>query len=167
MSLDWPTVRARIIDAFDGELPGATLETTIVDLYQAHPQAVIDAYPGIATQLAAGKLNSGWAVLKKAAVERATRQTNPTVTREKLIRNADQWLRNAGLMYDRWDEVHDELFGDQGRLRTIKTDKLVERYHDAWQTVRPDGLATELEHEQRLATWKTQHDQLAKPKQAA
>lgn len=152
---DWPTTRARIIDAFDGELPGANLEAAIVDLYETNPAAVINAIDSVATSLKTGKINSGWAVLKAAAAKKITQQTNPTVNREKLIRNADQWLRNAGLMYDRWHELEDELFGDHGRLKTIATDKLRRRYLDAWTTVRVDGVVVEQAELERAERWKS------------
>ncbi len=166
MTQDWPHTRARIIDAFDGELPGAALEQAIVDLYEANPSAVINSIDQIATSLKNGKINSGWAVLKKAAAQKATQQTNPTVTREKLIRNADQWLRNAGCMFDRWHEVHDELFGnDRGRLRTHHSPKLEQRYHEAWVEVRAHGEQTEQDELARADNWKrTREAVLALPK---
>ncbi len=161
MTNDWPHVRARIIDAFDGELPGGPLEQACIDLYEANPTAIINAIESVAASLRNGKINSGWAVLKTAAAKKVTQQSNPTVSREKLIRNADQWLRNAGCMYDRWSEVRDELFGDRGRLRTIHTPKLEQRYHDAWVSIRPAGEQVEVEEIERDEHWKARRGALA------
>lgn len=161
MTADWPTTRARIVDAFDGELPGAQLETALIDIYEDNPGAVINAIASIAESLQAGRINSGWAVLRKAAATKAVTNTNPTISREKLIRNAEQWLRNAGLMYDRWTEAHDELFGDRGRLRSIQTDQIISRYREAWESLQPDREQVEADELARAEQWKQFRAELA------
>lgn len=117
---DWPTVRARIIQAFDGEQPGATLEQQIVDLYENNPAAVIDSIDAIATSKKAGRVQSGWGVLRKAAAERATRKTNPTVSKEKAVRRAEQWIRNAGCYIQSEQELVDALFGTTGNTPPLE-----------------------------------------------
>jgi hypothetical protein len=151
---DWPDVRAHIVSEFAGEQPGNELEQTLIDLYATNPSAVLNAVPSIAQSLAAGKINSGWAVLRTAAAKKAVEPQGTTIGRAKLIRNADQWLKTAGLMYDRWSEVEDELFGDRGRLRTIANDKLKDRYQAAWNEVRPQGETTETDELERAQAWK-------------
>ena len=159
MNPDWPTTRMRIIQAFNGERPGATLEATLIELHDTNPKAITDSIDSVAASLKAGKINSGWAVLKKAAIAKAEHKT-PALNRDRRIRNADQWLRNAGLMYDRWDEVHDELFGDHGRLKDVRTPNLEQRYHDAWNELRPTGVTVELDELTRARAWIAAHKRL-------
>jgi hypothetical protein len=151
---DWPDIRAHIVTEFAGEQPGNELEATLIDLYATNPAAVLNAVPSIAQSLAAGKINSGWAVLRTAAAKKAVEPQGTTIGKAKLIRNADQWLKTVGLMFDRWSEVEDELFGERGRLRTIANDKLKARYQDAWNEVRPQGEAVEQAELERANAWK-------------
>ncbi len=132
--MTWAEARSRISVAFDGETLGPKLHQELEDIYAANPSSILNAYEAIATD---PQVRSKWAVLKHNAIAKALNTKNPTLQREKLIRNADQWLRNAGHAYPTWEEVKDELFGDRGTLRTIHTDKLEQRYHQAWQSLQP------------------------------
>ena len=154
----WATIRADAIEAFDGETPGAEAESTIIEIFTNHPALVVAEIPRVAADKRDGRIRSGWAILKKRLTEAANPQANvvarDTRDRDKAIANADQWMRAAGMHYDRWDEVHDELFGDRGMLQPWKAnERVVDRMRKAWNTVRPTGEAIELEAETRAAKW--------------
>lgn len=157
MTTDWPTTRARIIEAFNGERPGATLEQQLTDIFEANPNAVINSIDSVATSLSEGRVNSGWAVLRKAAADRALTPAGQTLSKEKLVRNADQWLRSTGAHFDVWHEVEDELFGDRGRLKSIDSPVLRTRYREAWESVRPVGAELERDEVERAKLWVEQH----------
>jgi len=39
----WHTTYTRAVQAFDGQTPGQQLEASIIEKFEQHPQAVIDA----------------------------------------------------------------------------------------------------------------------------
>jgi hypothetical protein len=152
---DWPDIRAHITTEFAGEQPGPHLEEELIQIYEAKPQAILTQLPSIAQSLRDGKINSGWAVLRTAAAKAAlAKTTSGAIGREKLLRNVDQWLKNAGLHYTSWHEVEDELFGDQGRLKTIDTPALRTRYLEQWQAIRPAGIQLDADELERAHKWK-------------
>jgi hypothetical protein len=75
--------------------------------------------------------------------------------REQKIAEAEKWVRIAGVHFNRWDEVHDELFGERGKLRSWRSDEqLVTRMHELWLRVRPGGEKVEREEIERAEGWK-------------
>jgi hypothetical protein len=165
---DWPDIRAHITTELQGEQPGPHLEEELIDIYCQNPAAILNHLPSIAQSKRDGKINSGWAVLRTAAAKAALKPTTPTaVSKEKLIRNVDQWLKNAGLHYPTWGEVEDELFDpSRGRLRSLDTPQLRTKYRDAWEAIRPTGLAVDAAELERADLWRSQQEARASiPKQ--
>lgn len=160
MTQDWQTTRNHFMRNVGGEPPGAHLEDELIQAYATHPDAVEKAMTKIALAHKAGKIRSPWGALKAEVAKATDPARNPThdrgSSREKAIQRAEQWIRNAGLHYDRESEVIDELFGDRGQLRQHDTPELRERILELWHTVRPLGEAIELEHETRMRAWGAQ-----------
>lgn len=115
----WHTVRADATIAFSNELPQAQTEQAVLDHFQGHPDIVIALIQEVAEQKRAGKARSGWAILRTrldayAATEnvRATGHND----RDAAIRQAETFIRNAGVHYPTKDEIIDHLFGHFGKL---------------------------------------------------
>lgn len=158
MTFDWHTEYARALQAFGGDTPSATLEQDLLDAFQQHPQAVTNAITKISKAYAAGKIHSPWGALKTEIPKQVSRDTQvgDGTERNRAIANAEQWIRNAGLMYDRHTEVHDELFGERGPLRHWKRDRaLADRIEALWLEHRPTGEQIEQEEQLRASAWKT------------
>ena len=154
---DWAELRAHLIDTY-GDTPRPETEAVIVEAYKAHPSALEHAAQSIAVDVTAGTVRSGWAVLRSRAGSITTPQANPTrksgVELEKRTARAKQWIHNAGMHYDRPDEIEDELF-DRGLLRDYAGDNsLRDEMLHAWAEERPTGLQLERDATARAETWK-------------
>jgi len=166
MTFDWHTEYARALQAFGGDTPSATLEQDLLNAFSEHPQAVTNAITKIAKAYKAGKIHSPWGALKTEIPKQVARDTRvgDGAERNRAITNAEQWIRNAGCMYDRWTEAHDELY-ERGPLAPWKNDKqLAQRIEALWLEHRPRGEQVELEEIERAERWKhTQAELAAKP----
>lgn len=179
---DWPTIRADAIARFGGDAPRAELEQQIIDVFAQQPQLVVLAIDKIADSYRAGKVRSPWAVLK-THIERSAEPGAPitatdTTAKQKAIQRAEQWIRAAGIHYDRDTEILLELFSGSGLLASYATvdlvpddtdtgkwklgeptgdTALVERILRAYHDARPTGIA--LEHEAQARADKYRHQQ--------
>jgi len=163
MTFDWHTEYARALNAFGGDTPSATLEQDLLDAFSEHPQAVTNAITKIAKAYEAGKIHSPWGALKTEIPKQIQRDTRvgDGAERNRAITNAEQWIRNAGLHYDRYTEVHDELF-DRGPLAPWARDKqLASRMEALWNEHRPRGEQTEAEELERAERWKHNQAKIA------
>lgn len=157
MTFDWHTEYARALTNFGGDTPSATLEQDLLDAFQQHPQAVTNAITKISKAYANGKIHSPWGALKAEIPKQVAADTRvgDGAERSRAIANAEQWIRTAGLMYDRWTEIHDELFGDRGTLHPWREDhQLVGRIETLWTEHRPLGIETEHAELERAEHWK-------------
>ena len=163
MTFDWHTEYARALQAFGGDTPSATLEQDLLDAFQQHPQAVTNAITKIAKAYEAGKIHSPWGALKTEIPKQVARDTRvgDGAERNRAIANAEQFIRNAGCMFDRWTEAHDELF-DRGTLAPWRNDhKLVSRLEQLWNEHRPRGEQVEAEELERAERRKTHQAKIA------
>jgi hypothetical protein len=158
MTFDWQTEYGRALNAFGGDTPSATLEQDIFEAFQQHPQAVTNAITKIARGYEAGRIHSPWGALKAEIPKQvdADVRVGDGSERNRKIANAEQWIRTTGLMFDRWSEVEDELFGERGPLRPWHKDHaLSQRLEQLWTEQRPLGEATEQAELERAEQWKT------------
>ena len=167
--MDWQTTRNQFMRQIGGDPPGAQLEDELIAAYTDHPTVVERSMEKIALAHGAGKIRSPWGALKTEVAKAVDAARNPTHSkgnaRASAIERAEQWIRTAGIHYDRWTEVHDELFGDRGMLQ--QHPDLEQRMADLWTQQRPIGEAIELEHEAFMARYRQQREQAQKPKKAA
>ena len=151
--MDWQTLRNRFMRDIGGDAPGAQLEDKLIQLYTDHPEALERAMTKIALAFKAGKIRSPWGALSTEADKATDPARNPThdkgASRNKAVERAEQWMRTAGLMFDRDSEIVDELFGDRGPLNAHRTDELEQRILALWTELRPLGEQTEREAEER------------------
>jgi hypothetical protein len=150
----WAETKHRAIQAFNGELPKATTEQTIIDAFELEPVAVLHQLDSVIDDYNARKCRSGWATLKfRVATLTVTADiTVDTDNRPKQIRLAEQWIRNVGGYIDRPDELEAALFGDTGRLRHWADDPILQQRMAAlWREVRHRFVKTELDAHQRQA----------------
>jgi hypothetical protein len=139
---EWAAVREKAIVAFGGQYPPGMLEAGIVEAFERDPVAVLGAVDRTAERYAQGKVNSPWAYLAKQAsqvLEAAPEASaSDTGSRERLVKAAEAWVRNAGRQFDRAEEVEAELFGDRGTLRAFSDDvPLRGRMLNLWRELRP------------------------------
>lgn len=158
-SYDWQDIRERAERAFNGELPNPILENEIIAIFERHPEAVIKLIPDVAKDLNAGTIRKGWAILR-ARLSNTEPSRNVTVQgagREDAEKRARSWIHNAGVHYDRSEEVTDALFGDFGVIRDHHTPELQAELLLLWHKRRPAGTAVETAELERADKWKTWH----------
>jgi hypothetical protein len=164
--MDWQTLRNQFMRDIGGDPPGAQLEDELIAAYHDHPEAVERSIEKITLAHKAGKIRSPWGALKTEVAKALDAARNPThntgASRNKAIARAEQWLRTAGLHYDRETEIHDELFGDRGILRDHHTPQVEERLTALWRELRPLGEQVEREAEERGARYVEQRERLRK-----
>lgn len=176
---DWAAIRARYIDAFDGEMPHPKTEATIIEAFEAHPDAVRRELAKLATDRAAGKnITTGWGLAKKRAEQILTPASNPTaktgIDREKAISRAESWMQSAGVHFDDPGEITLALFDNGGllhafaqaelvcpdggtwRIETRGDLALIDRMTELWNTKRPVGVKIEADMLERADKWKRQ-----------
>lgn len=160
MTFDWQATYARAIHHF-GDTPGAQLEADLHEQFKLHPQAVTNAITKIIDAYKAGRIRSPWGALKSEVAKQIDREAivDSKLEDRSTVQRAEQWIRNTGLHYDRFSEVEDELMRRE-KFAPIATPEVMERMLAIWVEVRPAGVQVELEHEERLANWKRQTDEL-------
>lgn len=167
-TLDWPTFCADTIKLFRGDRPNQQQEDDVLAVWTANPQGVALERDRVADGLARGDIHNPWHILRVRAMQSSTWQPQQAVAsapmeddRSKAIERADRWMRNAGLHFDRIEEVLDELFVSGGPdrggplLAAWKGDAALEQHVvKLWEDLRPAGVRTEREAERRAENWK-------------
>lgn len=183
---DWPTIRASTIYAFGGDAPRAELEQRIIDVFTQQPQLVVKTIGIVTTGYESGKVHSPWAILDLNLKEAVRPGVDLTVTdtteKQKRITRAEQWIKAAGIHYDRESEVLLELFGSQAsqlrpyaQIDLVPDDRagvkwqlseprgdtaLVQRMAVLWHQHRPTGEAIETDELERAQHWKEHQHEL-------
>lgn len=149
--MDWQTLRNQFMRDIGGDPPGANLEDELIAAYTEHPDAIERSVEKITLGFKAGKIRSPWGALKAEAAKAVDTARNPThdrgKTKHNAIARAEQWMRTAGLHYDREPEILDELYGDRGRLRDHPETQT--RMLALWNELRPLGIQVDDEAEAR------------------
>ena len=158
MTFDWHTEYARALETFGGDTPSATLEQDLLDAYTTHPQAVHNAITKIGKAYAAGRIHSPWGALKAEIPKQIKRDitVGEGTEQTRALANAEQWMRNAGLHYDRWSEVQEALAAYPA-LTPASTNRL----HDLWEQTRPTGERLDQDEHDRAKAWIIAHAELA------
>lgn len=154
--MTWHELLDQAITAF-GDPPGRDLEQRLINAYAEHPSAVQVTLGKVTQSFKQGKIRTPWGVVATELDKQLTVRRNLPASSERAVheRNAEQWLRTCGLHYDRWAEVHDELFGDRGKLAPWIQDQVLEaRLRKLWDEVRPTGEQLEREEIERADKWK-------------
>ncbi len=129
-------------------MPHDETEQVVREVFKRSPRLVVDAVEHVGERVQRGKVHNGWAVLL-VHLRRAESSTELVVTdeseRARRIAQAEEWVRNAGLLFVSEAEVEDELFGERGRLRTWADDVVRERLLTLWREQRPTGEQIERE----------------------
>ena len=137
-----------------GTTPGQALEQQLARLYERHPHAYAAQTRDVIAAWQAGRINSPWPFLR-AAMERID-QHRPTTEhagpeRERDIRLAETWIRNAGL-YAPLAEVEAELYGHSVRLAPYTDDApLRTRIVELWHNQQPRAEQAQREQAERAA----------------
>lgn len=145
-----------------GTTPGAKLDQDLRDLHQRHPAAFAAKTHEILSGWAAGRITSPWPFLRSAMQkldEHRPTAENAGPERDKAIRLAETWIRNAGLYEPTPMSLLAALFEDQGRLKPWQDDvDLQRRMVDLWRKEAPRGEKAESAMLERAARWKQARD---------
>jgi hypothetical protein len=164
----WSDVRERASRRFGGQLPHGEVEAAIVAVFEGQPQHVLDAIDHVAQLFEQGRVRSPWALVRshlERAEEAGRVAASGKVERAQRIVQAEEWIRHAGLHFDREDEVVDELFGERGRLKAWTDDaELRDRLLDLWRERRPSGERVEADAERRMREYGALRKQLGEAK---
>jgi hypothetical protein len=130
--------------------PNAQLEQRILDVFERHPQLVVEAAEQVDQRFKRGVVRAPWVILAKHAEEGAVVAERATVPikgerdKAKAVERAEQWIRAAGVLFDREAEIEAELF--ERMLRPYANDsELRERLLQLWHDERPRGELAEQE----------------------
>jgi hypothetical protein len=147
MDYVWSEQLERAAQAFGGRYPDAELEAELLEVFSRRPAFVVDAIDDVANGFKRGGIHSPWPFLRKKVLAPANEMVvADTSERDARVKSAQQWLRTAGLHFDRESEVMDELFGEVGRLRAWGDDAmLVAQLLESWRELAPRGEQTEAE----------------------
>lgn len=129
------TVLARAVKAFGGTIPSRASRDYVEDCYRRRPEITLATIAKVARQ---ANVRSPWGVLL-AELERIDSEPAVDLTvddRDHARDRAEKWMRVAGRYFPTWTELHDELFGERGKLRAWP--QLEQHFHDLY-----DDLATE------------------------
>lgn len=152
----WSDVRSRAIAAFE-EFPHGSTEDRIIAVFEREPTLVMRTIEVMAERKRAGTVKSAWAVLR-TELDRLESVQDVVATdegqRTRAVARAEEWVRHAGVHYDREDEILEELFGDHGRLRSLASDERTrERMVALWRKVRPQGEQADRDELERAERW--------------
>lgn len=164
----WADEHDRLVRSW-ADAPGAELEQRILDAFMEHPQLVIETAKSVSEGFTSGTIRSPWPVLAQrveraiAVSERSSAPVRGEKDRKKALTRGRQWMRAAGMHFDRADEVEDELFGPHGMLRAHADDpELHDDLLQLWHDLRPTGEQIEQEAEQRGRAYIAGRQQAAK-----
>ena len=136
----WEDLVLETAERFGGTFPHPDTSADIATVHQRAPNAVQRAIDEVAADYAKGTISSPWGILR-SRVSKITADVQAKATsansREKAIQRAEQWLKTAGLHYDRESEILDELFNERGMLHPHDTPELRQRITDLWLEQRP------------------------------
>lgn len=151
-SYAWSDLREQVIEAC-GNTPSAEQEQRIIDVFRQHPAAVMQGIEHVLDGHRRGIVRSPWAVLVThveklaTAIERTSVAVTDERERDRKVSQARQWMRSAGMHFDREAEIEDELFGERGMLRhwpELRGEMLT-----LWREVRPIGEQLDAEAVER------------------
>jgi hypothetical protein len=115
---DWATIRTTAIRRL-GETPNAPTEHDITEAFLENPALVVSVIEAVTAEKAAGaSMRSAWAIIRHRTTTSPAEPIVATDHRERDLRTrqAEAWIRNAGLYIDLERELVSELFDEGGML---------------------------------------------------
>src|SRR5690242_12412177 len=113
-TFQWANVRLELVNGFGDDYPTPRQEERILEAFTEHPQAVISAGRRLTERRKNGKARNPWQLLMLDAetiLEKAPEvKADAGHAREVAVRNAEAWIRNAGVYVDREGELLAELY---------------------------------------------------------
>jgi hypothetical protein len=164
----WAQVRNHAIELF-GETPGTELEADLLKHFGDQPAHFANLVDTIGKQVSAGKVRSGFAVLR-TQLDKPPPNVRATDDQERIrqIRLVETWLNHTGGYIDHQDELIDEVFGPRGRLYLWDDDQtLRDRIIAHWLEQRPRFVQTEQDAEERMAVNAATYQRLRKASRGA
>lgn len=162
---EWEDLLPDIAESFGGTFPHPDAHERIKAAYLRAPKSVLRQIDRVTAEYHEGGVRSPWGMLHHRVkdIQQDTERAEKVVSRDKALERAEQWIRNAGLMYDRQEEILDELFGAQGMMRTHDTPDARLHLLLLWRELRPTGELIEHEADARGQRYQDQRKELACP----
>lgn len=154
--ISWASTREKYSGIF-GAPPDWQADNDIGTMFRQHPLAILTELERIAKGFADGKIHTPWKLMSRSLDKISGDQAHVDITRDLRIRQAQAWIRNAGV-YCTESEVIEELFSERGGgkgytggLLCGLQDELGPSMIDLWRAERPRGEAAEAEFLARAA----------------
>lgn len=181
--IEWEDLALQTAERFGGTLPHPETAAAIAAVHAKAPHAVERAIDRVAIEYEDGGIRSPWGILR-SRVKQITTETaaaGRANDRDKTIARAEQWIRNAGLHYDRTSEIEHALFGNahleptpdkDGQPITSPGDTLIrnppphlrQKLVDLWTDLRPIGEQIEQDAIDRGLRYQQQREELQQAK---
>lgn len=158
----WAIERERATELFDAT-PYDADDAEIANVFNQHPAAVIAEITRIADAYQNGKIHSPWRALK-SRLPRITNDARPIhLTQDLRVRQAENWIRNAGHYCPSEAEILDELFSSRGLLAG-QQDAFADRMLSLWRNEQARTELAAIDLETRAAQWKQGQESLRQGK---
>lgn len=168
----WTEVYDYACKAF-GQTPRPEDEEAIRAVFARNPLLVISEVDRIAEALGSGRVKWAWSAFAKRLDQAPVTEVvvSPADERAKAVATAERWLRSAGMHFDRWSEVEDELYSQTGFVSGMHRrvtlgpwhadDGLRDRMRLLWEQARPDGVQLEDEADERARAFVAKRQEIA------
>lgn len=161
--ISWHSTREKFTRIY-GAPPDWQADNDIGTMFRQHPLAVIAELERIAQGYAAGKIHTPWKLMARSLDKIAGDRDHIDVNGDLRIRQAEAWIRNAGVHCLNETEIRDELFHATGALLPGLEDSLADRMITLWEHERPRGEAADSEFLARAQRNKTSYHAYRAPK---
>lgn len=170
MTDTWQTLYDHAVQTFGGQTPGRQLEEQMIAAYEQRPQILTAAIQKIGDRYTAGKVHSPWGLIARELDrdhDRTLHLPNPDDhDKDRQIRLAETYIRNAALYLPSETELEDDLFGPHGRLKQWAADTaLRDRMLELWRAQQPRVETAERQTLERAERWKATRPKEAMPVQ--
>jgi hypothetical protein len=132
----WASTRTKYTAAF-GSPPQPLDDNDISTVFRKHPFDVIAELERIANAYTAGRIHSPWRALASKLDKIAGDHDHVDVHAQLRVRQAEAWIRNAGLYAPTEAEVRHELFHSTSALLAGLEHELGDRMTELWRHEQP------------------------------
>ncbi len=144
----WASTREKYTRIFEAP-PGFTDENDIAATFRNHPHDVITELDRIAQGFANGRLHSPWRVMARKLDKIAGDHDHIDINSGLRIRQAEAWIRNAGVHCATEAEIRSELFHATSALLAGLEAELGNQMITLWKAERARGEYAEQEFLER------------------
>lgn len=156
----WAQEREKATRLFGDATPYEKDDAAIADAFNRHPAAVLAEIARVAQAYADGKIHTPWRALTSRLPRIEQDHHTVDLTTDLRIRQAEAFIRNAGIYCPTETEIRNELFHDSSALLASLEDELADRMLALWHHEQPRAHHAEADRTARAERWKQAHDRL-------